>query len=347
MAARPIQSNIEKLPDFVHMNDLACEITGAKVLFATDDWFAAAENLLKSEAPQWKSQEFTNFGKWMDGWETRRKRIPDAVSDLPPRGEKIGTAASEEEYEAIGKLKSESWTELVPMTILQPGYVDTCHHYFPVQQQKRWTHIRLNMYPDGGIARLRVYGIGHNDWSAISQRQTIDLVAMANGGVCMGFSNAHFGLPNNIIGIGRSKVMSDGWETARRLDRPAILKADDQGILQVPGCEWAIFKLGHPGLITDIEIDTNHFKGNFPDSCLIEGCAISPAEERENIKTEWKSCMSLKWKILLPITKLKPHQQHFFSIKMQDVVTHVRLTIKPDGGISRMRLMGHPCSFPR
>ncbi|XP_032877547.1 probable allantoicase [Amblyraja radiata] len=384
MAVRPVQSNIEKVPDFVHMNDLACESTGAKVLFATDDWFATAENLLKSEAPQWKAHEFTNFGKWMDGWETRRKRIPghdwcviqlgvpgvihgidvdtsyftgnyaprmsiqaaclkaDAVPDLMLRGERIGTAASEVESEAIGKLKSEVWTELVPMTILHPGYVDTCHNYFPVQQHKRWTHIRLNMYPDGGIARLRLYGIGHNDWTAVSQKQTVDLVAMTNGGVCVGFSNAHFGHPNNIIGIGRSKVMSDGWETARRLDRPAVLKADDQGILQVPGCEWAIFKLGHPGVITHIEIDTSHFKGNFPDSCLIEGCGITPEEERKCIDAEWKSCASLKWKILLPITKLKPHQQHFFSIKMEDVATHTRLTMRPDGGISRMRLVGRP-----
>ncbi|XP_078255343.1 allantoicase [Rhinoraja longicauda] len=384
MAFRPVQSNREKVPDFVHKNDLACVSTGAKVLFATDDWFATAENLLKSEAPQWKAHEFTNFGKWMDGWETRRKRIPghdwcviqlgvpgvihgidvdtsyftgnyaprtsiqaaclkaDAVPGLMLRGERIGTAASEVEFEAIGKLKSEVWTELVPMTILQPGYVDTCHNYFPVQQQKRWTHIRLNMYPDGGIARLRLYGIGHNDWSAVSQRQTVDLAAMTNGGVCVGFSNAHFGHPNNIIGIGRSEVMSDGWETARRLDRPAVLKADDQGILQVPGCEWAVFKLGHSGVIAHIEIDTSHFKGNFPDSCLIEGCAITPEEERKCIDAEWKSCASLKWKILLPITKLKPHQQHFFSIKMEDVATHTRLTMRPDGGISRMRLVGHP-----
>uniref|UniRef100_UPI00398E9331 allantoicase n=1 Tax=Pristiophorus japonicus TaxID=55135 RepID=UPI00398E9331 len=388
MAARPIQENTEKLPDFVQLNDLACEASGAKVMFATDDWFATAENLLKREAPQWKAKDFTNFGKWMDGWETRRKRIPghdwciiqlgvpgdihgfdvdtsyftgnyaprvsieaaclnpDVVPDLPPRGEKIGTAASEEEVEAIRELKSESWIELVPMTILQPGYVDTCHNYFPAQQLKRWTHIRLNMYPDGGIARLRVYGVGHRDWSAVSQKHTVDLAAMTNGGVCLGYSDAHFGHPNNIIGIGRSSVMSDGWETARRLDRPAVLKAGDQGVLQVPGCEWAVFKLGHPGVITHIEIDTSHFKGNFPDSCKIEGCAITPEEEKKSIDMKWKSCHGLKWKLLLPITKLKPHQQYFFSIEMKDIATHVRLTMKPDGGISRMRLMGYPCTLP-
>ncbi|GCB72171.1 hypothetical protein scyTo_0001856 [Scyliorhinus torazame] len=345
MAARPIQEKTGKLPDFVQLNDLACETTGAKILFATDDWFAVAENLLKRVAPQWKAEDFTNFGKWMDGWETRRKRIPDEVPDFPSRGEKMGTAASEQEVEAIRKLKSEFWTELVPMTILQPGYVDTCHNYLPAKQLKRWTHIRLNMYPDGGIARLRVYGIGHRDWSAVSQEQTIDLVAMTNGGVCLGYSDAHFGHPKNIIGIGRSNVMSDGWETARRLDRPPVLKADDQGILQVPGCEWAVFKLGHPGIIIHVEIDTSHFKGNFPDSCKIEGCAISPEEEKQRITMKWKESLRLKWELLLPITKLKPHQQHFYSIEMKDIVTHVRLTIKPDGGISRLRLLGHPCTL--
>ncbi|GCC30625.1 allantoicase [Chiloscyllium punctatum] len=388
MAARPTQENTENIPDFVQLNDLACETTGAKVLFATDDWFAAAENLLKREAPQWKAEDFTTFGKWMDGWETRRKRISghdwcviklgmpgiihgfdvdtsyftgnyaprisiaaanlnaDEILDLPPRGEKIGTAASEKEFEVIGKLLSEFWTELVPMTILQPGYVDKCHNYFSTQKLERWTHIRLNMYPDGGIARLRVYGIGQRDWLSVSPKQEIDLVAMTNGGVCLGYSDAHFGHPKNIIGIGRSKVMSDGWETARRLDRPAILKADDQGILQVPGCEWAVFRLGHPGVITHIDIDTSHFKGNFPDSCKIEGCSITPEEEKERIATKWKDCRGLKWKLLLPITKLKPHQQHSYPTEMKDILTHVRLTIKPDGGISRMRLLGIPCPLP-
>ncbi|XP_020372409.1 allantoicase [Rhincodon typus] len=388
MAARPTQKNMENLPDFVQLNDLACETTGAKILFATDDWFAAAENLLKREAPQWKAEDFTNFGKWMDGWETRRKRISghdwciiklgvpgiihgfdvdtsyftgnyaprisiaaanlnaDETPDLPPRGEKIGTAASEKEFEAVGKLQSEFWTVLVPMTILQPGYVDTCHNYFPAQKLERWTHIRLNMYPDGGIARLRVYGTGHRDWLSVSPKQEIDLVAMTNGGVCLGYSDAHFGHPKNIIGIGRSNVMSDGWETARRLDRPTILKVDDQGILQVPGCEWAVFRLGHPGVITHIDIDTSHFKGNFPDSCKIEGCSITAEEEKERIATKWKDCCGLKWKLVLPVTKLKPHQQHSYSTEMKDTLTHVRLTIKPDGGISRMRLLGYPCPLP-
>uniref|UniRef100_A0A4W3HGJ9 Allantoate amidinohydrolase n=1 Tax=Callorhinchus milii TaxID=7868 RepID=A0A4W3HGJ9_CALMI len=384
MAARPVTENAKELPDFMQLNDLACQTAGGKVLFATDDWFASAENLLKREAAQWKANAFTEFGKWMDGWETRRKRIPghdwcviqlgvpgvihgfdvdtsyftgnyaprisiQAACLDPGEGDKTGTAALEEEFKAINKLKSNLWTELVPMTVLQPGYIDTHHNYLPVQLLERWTHIRLNMYPDGGIARFRVYGVGHRDWSAVSQDQTVDLAAMVNGGVCVGYSNAHFGHPKNMLGIGRSNVMSDGWETARRLDRPAVLKVDDHGVLQVPGCEWAVFRLGHPGVITRVEIDTCQFKGNFPDNCKIEACAMIPEEEMESVRLNWENDQDLKWKLLLPVTKLHPHLQHFFegsAIKMSETITHVRLIMAPDGGISRMRLTGHPSTLP-
>ncbi|MBN3310305.1 ALLC Allantoicase, partial [Amia calva] len=265
----------------------------------------------------------------------------DEIPAFKPQGDRTGTAASEEEFKAAAKLHSECWEELVPVSQLKPGYVDTCHNYFSVNTQQRFTHIRLNMYPDGGIARLKVYGIGQRDWSVVSYNDHVDLVALTNGGVCVGYSDAHFGHPRNMIGLGRAINMGDGWETARRLDRPAILKVDHKGILQVPGSEWAVFKLGHPGVIRHIEIDTNHFKGNFPDSCKIEGCTLAPEEENEYISVKWKA----EWKILLPPQKLKPHHRHFFSatsIELTEIVTHVRLIIAPDGGISRMRLWGFP-----
>ncbi|RXM31036.1 hypothetical protein EOD39_7321 [Acipenser ruthenus] len=267
----------------------------------------------------------------MDGWETRRKRIPghdwciiqlgvtgvihgfdvdtsfftgnyapsisiqaaclsqDGIPEFPAQGDRTGTAASEEEFQAIQKLQSDSWVELVSIAALKPGYVDTCHNYFPVSSQQRWTHIRLNLYPGdkriveewscgicngyfslakryryGGIARLKVYGIGERDWTAVSPDEKVDLASLVNGGVCVGFSDAHFGHPRNLIGLGRAINMGDGWETARRLDRPPVLTVDDKGVLQVPGSEWSVFRLGHPGVITQIEIDTNHFKVSLP-----------------------------------------------------------------------------------
>ncbi|KAG2468150.1 ALLC Allantoicase, partial [Polypterus senegalus] len=184
---------------------------------------------------------------------------------------------------------------------------------------------------DGGIARLKVYGIGQKDWSEVSPTQKVDLVALVNGGVCIGFSDAHFGHPRNMI---------DSF--------PYITKGmvDENGILQVPGSEWAVFKLGHIGVITEIQIDTTHFKGNFPDSCKIDACSMTSVEE---MTRKWESDDVTDWKPLLVTQKLKPHHQHFFtgsSIQLTEAVTHVKITMAPDGGISRMRLWGYLRSSP-
>ncbi|KAJ8371618.1 hypothetical protein AAFF_G00306540 [Aldrovandia affinis] len=391
MAARPTAKTVTSQPDFLQLNNLACGMAGGRVIFATDEWFAPAQNLLKREPADFIASAFTEYGKWMDGWESRRKRIPghdwsivqlgvpgvihgfdvdtsfftgnyapsvsiqatclrpDEIPSLALEGDRTGKAATEEEFEAVAELHSESWDELVPVTELKPGYSDSCHNYFPITFPHRVTHLRLNMYPDGGIARLRAYGVGQKDWSAGPSSDPVDLVALANGGVCQGYSDAHFGHPRNMIGLGRAANMGDGWETARRLDRPKSLETDERGILQVPGSEWAVFRLGHPGLISTIEVDTNHFKGNFPDSCKIEACSLSAEEEEQYRSTRWASDDRGKWKTLLPPQKLKPHHVHLFSgeaVQLAEVVTHVRLVIAPDGGVSRLRLWGHPKATP-
>ncbi|KAG9347354.1 hypothetical protein JZ751_004921 [Albula glossodonta] len=370
MAARPAAKTVTSQPDFLQFNNLACEMAGGK-----------------REPAEFIASAFTDYGKWMDGWETRRKRLPghdwciiqlgvpgvihgfdvdtsfftgnyapsvsiqaaclstDEIPSLAPEGDRTGMAATEREFEAAAELHSETWEELVPVTELKPGYSDSCHNYFPVTFPHRVTHLRLNMYPDGGIARLRVYGIGQRDWSTEPTLDRVDLVALSNGGVCQGYSDAHFGHPRNMIGLGRAANMGDGWETARRLDRPKVLQTDEKGILRVPGSEWAVFRLGHPGVITSIEIDTNHFKGNFPDSCKIEACSLTPEEEQQYLSQQWATDEKEKWKILLSSQKLKPHHIHMFSgeaVELSEVVTHVRLVIAPDGGVSRLRLWGHP-----
>ncbi|KAM4771202.1 putative inactive allantoicase [Rhinophrynus dorsalis] len=390
MTPPPEDSAAQQLPEFVQMNNLACESVGGKVLFATDDWFAVAENLLKKSDPEFKPGLFTEFGKWMDGWETRRKRIPghdwciiqlgipgiihgfevdtrfftgnfaprisiQAVClkqekvTLLPRQDRMGTAATQDEFKEVDKLKSEEWSCLLKMVELKPGYSESSHNYFLVNSSERWTHIRLNIYPDGGIARLKVYGIGQRDWSSCGPNDLEDLVSMVNGGVCLGFSDAHYGHPRNLIGLGRADDMGDGWETARRLDRPPILKVNTKGILQVPGNEWTIFRLGHPGLITHIEIDTNHFKGNAPNACKIDACVLTPKEEEQQIREKWSPEEGHKWKTLLPVTQIHPHKRHFIdatSLALLEVVSHVKITIAPDGGVSRIRLWGFPRLLP-
>lgn len=376
MAERPHES-FQKQPKFTELNDLVAEKVGGKILFSTDDWFAVADNLLKAGPAEWREGAFTEFGKWMDGWESRRKRIeghdwciiklgvpgmiygvdidtsfftgnyaPRAsiqaaclTSDVPGRKEaKMGSAASPADFKMVERLNSDKWEFIVPLSPLQPGYKTSCHNYFPCAADKRFTHLRLNMYPDGGIARLRVYGRAVPDWSSISTSQVVDLVAMENGGICIGYSDVHFGHARNLIQPGRAETMADGWETARKVTRPAVLQADKQGILQVPGSDWCVFRLGHPGIVKNIEIDTNHFKGNYPDSCQIEACYVDEKEESQILTSK-----DSKWKTLLSPTKLKAHNRLFLgssAINNVGVVSHVRLTMAPDGGISRMRLWG-------
>ncbi|KAK5852511.1 hypothetical protein PBY51_006365 [Eleginops maclovinus] len=367
-------------PDFLQYNDLACEAVGGKIIFATDEWFAPASNLLKREPPVFIASAFTEFGKWMDGWETRRKRTPGqdwciialgvpgqihgfdvdtsfftgnhsphvsiqaTCLDPPPtfslEGDRTGMAASNAQLTAVAKLRSEVWPELLSEVELQPGFSHCCSNYFSVSCRQRVTHLRLNMLPDGGISRLRVYGVGQRDWSNILPNQDVDLLALTNGGVCLGYSDAHFGHPRNIIGLGRGVNMADGWETARRLDRPKHLKEDERGILQVPGWEWTVFRLGHPGVIHSVELDTDHFKGNFPDSCSVEVCSLAAEEEAQCGRNGWHSG---KWQVLLPSTKLRPDHRHVFgeaALCLRPPVSHVRLIIRPDGGISRLRLIG-------
>lgn len=362
-------------PKFTELNELASESNGGKIVFATDDWFACAENLLKDDEPVFKDGLFTDAGKWMDGWETRRKRCqghdwavialnkPSTVMGLcvdtayftgnyaprfsiqaakltdeeakkfPKREGKIGTAAGQSDVKQISRLNTEKWETLVPMSMLGAGYQETRRNYFYVSRTDTWTHLRLNIFPDGGIARLRVFGFTTPDWDKVNNEEIIDLIAGENGAVCEGYSDAHYGHPRNLIKPGRGINMGDGWETARRLDRPPILEADDSGMLRVPGSEWALFKLGHIGAVHSIEVDTNHFKGNFPDSVKVEG--ILASSDQDPSKCVWKTIMSQK--------KLSPHKQHHYEtddLVSHGPISHVRITMAPDGGISRVRIFG-------
>ncbi|XP_018877154.3 probable inactive allantoicase isoform X3 [Gorilla gorilla gorilla] len=336
MADAPKEGRLTRFLDFTQLMDMASESVGGKILFATDDFFAPAENLIKvttGVSSGWGYKESSGASMWT--FLTSREIM---LLECPFK------------QQTWKKLKSDDWSYLVPMTALKPGNPASGHNYFLVNSQQRWTHIRLNIFPDGGIARLRVFGTGQKDWTATDPKEPADLVAIAFGGVCVGFSNAKFGHPNNIIGVGGAKSMADGWETARRLDRPPILESDENGILLVRGCEWAVFRLAHPGVITRIEIDTKYFEGNAPDSCKVDGCILTTQEEEDVIKQKW-ILPAHKWKPLLPVTKvcvLSPNQSHLFdslTLELQDVITHARLTIVPDGGVSRLRLRGFPSSI--
>uniref|UniRef100_A0A1Q3FQZ1 Allantoate amidinohydrolase n=1 Tax=Culex tarsalis TaxID=7177 RepID=A0A1Q3FQZ1_CULTA len=365
-------------PAFVQLSELASKSSGGRVLFATDDWFAPAEWMLADSEPIFVADKYTTFGKWMDGWETRRKRIaghdwcivrlaaPARIfgimvdtahftgnfaprfslqgatlnateeESIPERGrEMMGTACSEKDLQLMAALETDRWTEIIEMTPLKPGYEDTRKQYFSVTSDQVFSHLKVNIFPDGGIARLRVFGQVQPNLQAIaSSGRLVDLLGMLNGGQCLSFSNAHYGHPRNLCKPNRGINMGDGWETARRLDRPPVLKTDRQGILQVPGCEWAIFKLCSPrSKVEKIVVDTNHFKGNFPDNVKIEAALLA----------ETATLQSAQWKVMLDSSKLSAHREHAYqeeSLRFRGPCSHVRITMAPDGGISRVRLFG-------
>jgi allantoicase len=179
----------------------------------------------------------------------------------------------------------------------------------------------LNIYPDGGIARLRVFGQPQKDWSNASRSELFDLISVENGGYVVAANNQHFGLASNMLMPGRGVNMGDGWETRRRRE---------------PGNDWCVVALGQVGTVERIEVDTCHFKGNFPDRCSIQAAFMQGGTETSLVT------QSMFWNVLLPEQKLQMDHQHFFEQEIANMgpVTHIRYNMHPDGGTSRLRLWG-------
>lgn len=225
---------------------------------------------------------------------------------------------------------------MVPITPLQPGYEETRRSYITVDNNQIYTHIRLNYFPDGGIARLKVYGEVECNFASCNETELIDLMGIHNGAVCLSYSNAHYGHPSNLIKPTKGKRMDDGWETARRLDRPAVLKNDAEGNLIVTGSEFAIFRLGGKGRVQEMVIDTNHFKGNYADRIQVEGALLGDHDQVE----------TAKWSTILKNFKLSADREHFVGKKLiqdEGPFNYVKVTIMPDGGVSRIRIYGYVC----
>src|SRR4051812_40164423 len=328
--------------DFTELIDLASERLGGSVLVANDDFFAEKENLVKTSKPIFVEDKYTDRGKWMDGWESRRRRTPGFDWCLVRlglagrvRGVVVDTAFFRGNFpescsiEAcvappnadVEELTSDEtrWTEILPQSRLEGD----SENPFAITSDERFTHLRFKIYPHGGVARLRVYGEVVPDWDAIRRAGgLVDLAAVENGGLVVATSDEFFGHRHNLIMPGRALDMSDGWETKRR---------------RGPGHDWCVIQLGARGAVRRVEVDTAHFKGNFPESCSLEVC-VRPEQRlapEESYKEE-------DWRELLPRTKLQAHTRHFFEEELSNAgeATHVRFRIYPDGGISRLRLYG-------
>jgi allantoicase len=342
MAFEKVKEIIKEPPSFTQLTDLAAERLGGKVLYATDDFFAEKENLIKPGRGIFIPDKYTDRGKWMDGWESRRKRTPGhdwAVIQLATSGRIAGfdidtnfflgnhpphasieaacinNVSSVQDWEKVDPIAI-GWQEILPKSHLDAG----SQNFYASNSNELFTHLRLHIYPDGGVARLRVYGEVFKDWNAVKENEVLDLAAAINGGKAIACNDMFFSSMNNLIMPGRGINMGDGWETKRN---------------RTPNNrDWVILKLAHAGVIERIVVDTCHFKGNYPDSCSIEACNNSD----DNSVIEGK----VEWKTILPQQKLNADKEHEYKkeIEKHSTITHVRLNIFPDGGVSRLRLFG-------
>jgi allantoicase len=328
---------------FIDLVDLASERMGGAAVAANDEFFAPKERLIMAAAPVWREGDYTERGKWMDGWETRRRRdvgvdshdwcvirlgAPGVV-----RGVDVDTSFFKGNYPASfaldacavpglptpEELTSAAWQELLPRTPL----AGDSHNVVAVAVAAMATHIRLRIFPDGGVARLRVYGDAVADWPRLRQRGDVDLAAAEHGGVVVACSDMFFGSRHNLIMPGDATHMGDGWETKRR---------------RGPGHDWTIIRLGARGTVRRVDVDTRHFKGNAPGACSLDAFdgdeARLLAEDSPDV-----------WTTLLPRTPLQPQARHAFEEEALGAigdVTHVRFNIFPDGGVGRLRLFGRP-----
>jgi allantoicase len=217
------------------------------------------------------------------------------------------------------------WTELLGRSALGGDR----RHYFQLHSKDIWTHLKLNIYPDGGVARFRAYGVVFRDWAVAGDGEPIDLVAALNGGIALACSDQHYGSIGHLLLPGRGTSMADGWETRRRRE---------------PGHDWVILRLGHRGRIRQIEIDTAHYKGNYPHQVSVHaGLMAGEAGAHADVNADLTS-LCLYWPLLLEPQYLKPDSVHRFEAEVRDLgpVSHVRVNIHPDGGLSRVRLFGTP-----
>ncbi len=308
--------------DFKDLPDLAVRTLGGSVVGANDELFAERENLIRPQSPVFNPHTFGHKGQVYDGWETRRRREPGydwAIVRLGVPGvirsvvvdtafftgnfpEQCSVeAVSVDGYpspDELADLGDSAWTGIVPRSRLKG---DT-RNQFTVAAEESFTHVRLNIFPDGGVARLRVHGeiVPDPRWLAGAP---LDLAALENGGLISDASNRYYSSPNNLLLPGNARTMGEGWETARRRD-----DAND----------WVEVRLAAEGVVRQVELDTTHFKGNAP------GWFRLSSGETE----------------LIPRTRLQPDTRHRFRVGPSSPVDRVRVDVYPDGGFARLRVWG-------
>jgi allantoicase len=317
--------------------DLAQTKLGSKVVFKTDEFFAAANRIINPAPAVFKEGVFDSHGKWMDGWETRRKRKKGhdyliIKFGKPGKIYKIDVDTSffngnQPMYVSLeacfskNKIPSKKikWNKILNNKKTKAN----SHHFFKIKNKTIYSHIKLNIFPDGGVARLRVYGSVENNKIKF-KKGIINLSSVLNGASVIACNNEHFGKAENILAPGNGKNMGDGWETRRSRGK---------------NFDWLILKCATAGKVKKIQIDTHHFKGNYPDACTLQAAHIRGIKSPKAIVKNSK-----KWKLLLNKVKLGAHKKHNFrnTLMKNSMINYVKINIFPDGGISRIRLFGDP-----
>jgi allantoicase len=330
-------------PAFIRLPDLASRALAGSVVWANDEFFADKENLINPHPPTFTPATFTHKGQQYDGWETRRRRpgapgvagtehdsaiirlgAPGVIrgvtvdtahflGNYPPRCSVEATWR--DGYPSPRTLIESDWITIVEPYPLHGGQV----HHIPVDgPQRRYSHVRLNMLPDGGIARLRVHGEPVPDPEYLDGL-TVNLAALRDGARVTGCSDMFFGRADNMLMPGLARTMGEGWENARRRDS---------------GNDWVEIALTGEGVIRVLEVDTTHYKGNAPDAVEVSAARVEAGDGPG----------SGDWFTLLPATKLQPDTAHRFLLRGAEpttaAATHLRLDVYPDGGIARIRALG-------
>ena len=326
-----MDSSNDKLKGLINLADASL---GAKAQAANDEFFASKERMLNPDEPVSRPGVYDDHGQWMDGWETRRRREPGndwCIVTLAYRGEiryididtryftgNYAPEASVDACESDDALNADTkWTELLSRRVLNGND----HNLFQTNNHDKWRALRINIFPDGGIARLRAWGKVTRDFSKIDNSKVIDLLAIEYGGSGLICTDQHYGNINKLNRPGRGENMGDGWETRRR---------------RSPGFDWAVLRLGHPGIVESVVIDTAHFKGNYPESVSVHAALVDESENDDLAST------SMDWGCLLPAQKMSADTEHRFEKEINGLgaVSHVRVNLHPDGGITRIRVFG-------
>jgi len=343
-------------PDaFAHLTELSLDATGSFVLHATDDYFAPADALLRPHAPEWREGAYTERGKWMDGWESARRRTPghdwalvrlgtpgaiegvvcdtthfkgNAPQEVSLEAADVSPGTRVEDLLALpvaanaaeaAALSGRAWVEVVPRTAVAP---DSVNLLTPAGGLSRASHVRLRIFPDGGVARLRVFGRVRPDPDVFRGPGSVDLAAIEHGGTIALASDSFFGPPANLLLPGRGTNMGDGWETRRR---------------RTPGSDWCVLRLGRRGHVQHLELDTHFFKGNAPQAVLVEGLDDEGLAEGA---LPARPGAPQGWSTVIERTALLPHRRHALVPALPALVTHLRVHIFPHGGVNRLRVFG-------